>query len=54
MHANLTLPGEDCSPDYHPLLTCLFKVKTSYVGSMCRVHTGPGNREKVGDFKQAF
>ena len=29
--------------------------KEKFIGSIGgRVHTGPGNREKVGDFKQAF
>ena len=38
MHTNLTLPTEDSSPDYNPLLTCLFKVKTSYIwGNMCSI-----------------
>ena len=32
----------------------MFFLKTSLVYNVHRVHTGPGNREKVGDFKQAF
>ena len=36
MHTNPTLPTEDSSPYYHPPLTCLFKVKMSYIyGVLC-------------------
>ena len=38
MHSNLTLPGEDSSPDFHPPLTCLFKVQTSNIrGNVCGI-----------------